>query len=164
MLTGRLEALRLTLSQVDDRVAAVKSNAAEIEEAIYRMLQEALYTLSTLSDYKISVLGAVQVELQRQVDHIGWMENFLKYQKEVLAPLDFLQAWERHMTLRAEVHNGLNVASTVDVEPDIEVPASSQCCLVSVFVCVWVCLCVFHAVCSPWVVAAMCCGYRWRGG
>jgi hypothetical protein len=34
----------------------------------------------------MSGLAAVQIEVQRQLEHVNWMESFLKYQKEARVP------------------------------------------------------------------------------
>ena len=58
LMTVRQTALRNQISVLDERLATVKQNAASVEEKIYRILQDALYTLQTLTDRKVR--GGVQ--------------------------------------------------------------------------------------------------------
>ena len=103
MLSVRQQVLRTMLGEIDERMQMIKRNTSEVEESLYRMLQEALLQLQAQADKKVcestcaricvmltsnlwgqtSALAAVQVELQRQVEHMIWMESFLKYEKEV---------------------------------------------------------------------------------
>lgn len=42
---------------------------------------------------KMGVVLAQQFELQRQMDMIEWSESFLRLQRSVLPPADYLAAW-----------------------------------------------------------------------
>ncbi|KAL8450784.1 hypothetical protein Emag_003072 [Eimeria magna] len=50
----------------------------------------------------MGVVMTQQFELQRQLDMIEWGESFLRLQRSVLPPADYLAAWLRHCRLRDE--------------------------------------------------------------
>ena len=41
----------------------------------------------------MGIVLSQQFELQRQLDMIEWSENFLRLQRSVLPPADYLAAW-----------------------------------------------------------------------
>ncbi|KAL8435672.1 hypothetical protein ACSSS7_002333 [Eimeria intestinalis] len=51
----------------------------------------------------MGVVMTQQFELQRQLDMIEWGESFLRLQRSVLPPADYLAAWLRHCRLRDEI-------------------------------------------------------------
>ena len=53
LLTARHQALRNQLGVNEERLNILKRNVAEVEEMIYRILQEALVTLQQQSDKKV---------------------------------------------------------------------------------------------------------------
>ncbi|CDJ54034.1 BBOX Zn finger domain containing protein, related [Eimeria brunetti] len=46
-----------------------------------------------------------QFELQRQLGVIEWSENFIRLQRSVLPPADYLAAWLRHCRIRDEIES-----------------------------------------------------------
>ena len=41
-----------------------------------------------------------QLELERQIQYIDWVESFLQYQQQRSTPVQFLCGWQRHKHLR----------------------------------------------------------------
>ncbi|CDI84542.1 hypothetical protein EAH_00053460, partial [Eimeria acervulina] len=52
---------------------------------------------------KMGIVLSQQFELQRQLDMIEWSENFLRLQRSVLPPADYLAAW--HCRIRDEIES-----------------------------------------------------------
>lgn len=55
MLSVRQQVLRNMLGDIDERMQLIKRNTAEVEESLYRMLQEALLQLQAQADKKVLV-------------------------------------------------------------------------------------------------------------
>ncbi|OEH78591.1 hypothetical protein cyc_00074 [Cyclospora cayetanensis] len=53
----------------------------------------------------MGVVLCQQLELQRQMDMMEWEESFLRLQRSILPPADYLAAWLRHCRLRDEVES-----------------------------------------------------------
>lgn len=87
--------LRNQLKAVDDKIKIVKDNTAEAEHELYEKLEKALETLHAHAQTKLNILLADQIELRRRYEEIQWAESFLKYQREVLEPQNYLKAWFR---------------------------------------------------------------------
>ncbi|CDI84544.1 Chromosome II, complete genome, related [Eimeria acervulina] len=75
-------------------------------------LTQKLESLQSLIEYfiactedKMGIVLSQQFELQRQLDMIEWSENFLRLQRSVLPPADYLAAWLRHCRLRDEMES-----------------------------------------------------------
>jgi polyhydroxyalkanoate synthesis regulator phasin len=89
--------LRNQLKTVDDRIKVITDNAREAENELYEKLEKALETLHALTQTKLNVLLADQIELRRRYEEIQWAESFLKYQREALEPQSYLKAWFRYV-------------------------------------------------------------------
>ena len=103
LLAERQAELRLNLRAVDAKLQEVNRNSAEVEEKIYKALQDALFELQDATQKRMSALLAEEVELRRQLQHIDWIESFLDRQREEASPVDFLNAWKCHVQLRGDV-------------------------------------------------------------
>ncbi len=103
LVSQRQAEIRAHLAAVEGKVRDINRNAAEVEEQIYQMLQEALFQLQDQTKQRINILRAEEVELQRQLHHIDWVESFLEQQREVAQPVDFLYSWKCHVQLRGDV-------------------------------------------------------------
>jgi hypothetical protein len=48
------------------------------------------------------LLLSEEFESRRQLEQIEWHEMFLKYQRQLLTPSDFLYRWNKHMRLKID--------------------------------------------------------------
>ena len=99
----------------------MNENATEVEENIYKILQEALRMLHEETQKKLSFLLADQVEIKRQHEQIQWLQSFLRYQMDILSPADYLNAWSRYLVLRSDLISLNPLPTTTDVQPDMRV-------------------------------------------
>jgi len=103
LIAQRQGELRQSLRAVDAKLREVNRNSAEVEELIYKTLQDALFQLQDLTQEKLNVLLSEEVELRRQLEHVDWTETFLDQEREEATPVDFLNAWKCHVQLRADI-------------------------------------------------------------
>jgi hypothetical protein len=112
------------LKTIDDKLQAVQSNSATVEEALYQKLQDALYQLQDATQRKMNVLLSEELELRRQLQQIEWSETFIRVMQETLPPMSFISAWERHAALRshlyAQLSAGLSSRVLTEVQPDMK--------------------------------------------
>ncbi|KAM3142405.1 hypothetical protein pb186bvf_005562 [Paramecium bursaria] len=126
LIEKRKNQLAELLQQIDLKIKDVNKNASYVENRIYQILQEALLQLQEETQKKMSYLIGDQLELKRQYDQIQWMESFLKYEQEVLAPQDYLTSWSRHVGLRNDILNIQNIPQLTIVQPDIRIEGKLQ--------------------------------------
>lgn len=69
------------------------------------MFEKALVKLESISKQKLSYIMGEQLEIRRQYDYIQWMESFLRYEKDVLPPNDFLMAWTKYIHIKPDTRN-----------------------------------------------------------
>lgn len=69
------------------------------------MFEKALVKLESISKQKLSYIMGEQLEIRRQYDYIQWMESFLRYEKDVLPPNDFLMAWTKYIYIKPDTRN-----------------------------------------------------------
>lgn len=91
-----------------------------MEENIYLILQEALRMLHEETQKKLSFLIADQVEIKRKYEQIQWIQQFLRYQMDILSPADYLNAWSRYLVLRNDLIS-VPLPVETDVQPDMRV-------------------------------------------
>jgi hypothetical protein len=91
--------LKNQLKKVDENIKMITDNARRAENDLYGRLEKALAVLQALTETKLNVLLADQIELRRRYEEIQWAESFLKYQSEVLKPQDYLKSWFRYQCL-----------------------------------------------------------------
>ena len=60
------------LSVLNQKLGQVKKNSALVEEAIYQILQEALFQLQDETQRKLNMLLGEELELRRRFAHIEW--------------------------------------------------------------------------------------------
>jgi hypothetical protein len=115
ILQSRTTDIKQRLACVDEKLRQVNKNSAEIEEQIYQMLQEALFQLQDETQRKMNKLLGEELELRRQLEQIGWVDNFLNKQRTDASPVQFLEAWKNHLQLRDELHElGVEHKSVLD--------------------------------------------------
>ncbi|EAR84469.2 B-box zinc finger protein (macronuclear) [Tetrahymena thermophila SB210] len=91
------------LTNIDQKIKDVSSKSKNIEDRIYKLLEDGLKLLQQKTKEKMCILIGDQLELKRQYDQIQWIESFLKYQQNVLNPAEYLKAWSRHSQLRNKI-------------------------------------------------------------
>ncbi|KNC46156.1 uncharacterized protein AMSG_00274 [Thecamonas trahens ATCC 50062] len=111
------------LSGIDSSLRAVQANAAAAEERIYELLQAALFQLQVSTQAKLALLLGDELEMRRQLGELEHMDAFLTYQRSVLKPTNFLEAWNKHLLLRAEIHDTApeSLRPLSDVQADLQV-------------------------------------------
>lgn len=85
--------LRSQLKTVDEKIKVIMENTREAENELCDRLEKALETLHAHSQAKLNVLLSDQIEIRRRYEEVQWAESFLKYQREVLEPQNYLKAW-----------------------------------------------------------------------
>jgi len=105
LLDQRKAALAQLLGRVDERLQQLKQCSEDVEARIYKLLGDALLQLQEEHQKKVSALLSAQLELKRQSEEVAWVEGFLEYQRGVLSPPLFLQAWERHLSHRGDLRS-----------------------------------------------------------
>ena len=77
----RLEACRELLTQrrsiINDKLAEVQNNSKLVEESLYTMLQDALFSLQDETQRKLNMLLGEELEIRRRLAHIDWTEDCL---------------------------------------------------------------------------------------
>ncbi|CDJ54036.1 hypothetical protein, conserved [Eimeria brunetti] len=106
-LTQKLEALQSLIDQA-------RCNCRSVEQRCYSILEESMNQLRACTEDKMGTVLSQQFELQRQLDMIEWSENFLRLQRSVLPPADYLAACDacpmgmirlRHCRIRDEMES-----------------------------------------------------------
>jgi len=121
ILEKRKSALTDLLNNIDSTIKEINENATEVEEQIYQLLQEALRMLHEETQKKLSFLIADQVEIKRQYEQISWIQNFLRYQMDILNPADYLNTWSKFLLLKNDLINLTPVPTPTNIQPDMRV-------------------------------------------
>ncbi|XP_026193312.1 uncharacterized protein LOC34622905 [Cyclospora cayetanensis] len=104
-LEMRRKELNARLDAVQKLIDGGRRNCRSIEQRCYAILEEAMNQLRSCTEDKMGVVLCQQFELQRQMDMIEWGESFLRLQRSILPPADYLAAWLRHCRLRDEMES-----------------------------------------------------------
>ena len=89
-----------SLEKVDDKLRLINDNSAKIEEEVYELLQDTLLSLQEHTQSKMNALLSEEMELRRQFEQLNWMEEFLEYSKDRVAPTDALEMMHTHVIAR----------------------------------------------------------------
>jgi hypothetical protein len=92
------------LQGVDARLRAVHRNVERAEAQIVDAFERAVRELRSLTHARHAALLSEELELRRQLQHVAWVEGFLRRQRAQLPPVDFLRDWGRHAALRSSLH------------------------------------------------------------
>ncbi|CAK4187274.1 unnamed protein product [Aphanomyces euteiches] len=122
LVEARKQLIATKTKQIQERATDVRRNMSEVEAHIRSSLEIALARLADEGKAKLGILKCEELELARQIQQIEWTETFLASQRNVLAPVDFLAAWNQHKPLRAEQREFpvVHLASAECVKPDIQ--------------------------------------------
>eukprot|EP00698_Gefionella_okellyi_P026326 TRINITY_DN9979_c0_g1_i1.p1 TRINITY_DN9979_c0_g1~~TRINITY_DN9979_c0_g1_i1.p1 ORF type:complete len:611 (-),score=136.11 TRINITY_DN9979_c0_g1_i1:121-1908(-) len=124
LLESRKSTIGGQLRAVDDRLRAVRGNSQAVEEAIYQALQDALTTLQTLTQRKLTALLGEELELRRQMQQIEWVENFASMASNALPPTRFLTVWRAHAALRSELQHPQPTKGPQEIHADLQLHGS----------------------------------------
>jgi len=115
--------IKSKLKKLDEKIKEINDNASHAEQEIYRILTQALDSLSKRTQEKLDIYLADQIELRRQYEDIQWSECFLKYQYEVLPPKYYLRCWFNHIQRKTDfiLNRDFEMGSTL---PDLVVKGS----------------------------------------
>ncbi|KAL8431405.1 hypothetical protein Efla_001760 [Eimeria flavescens] len=105
ILERRRKDLNERLEAIQKLIDAARCNCRSVEQRCYAILEESMNQLRSCTEDKMGVVMTQQFELQRQLDLIEWGESFLRLQRSVLPPADYLAAWLRHCRLRDEMES-----------------------------------------------------------
>lgn len=129
----RRQAIIQYLHKIDERVEEVHKNSADVQEELYRRLQEAMLKLQARTQNKLSTLFGDEAELQRQLSQLDWMDSFLEYERGILPPLEFLNAWTAHSNARGDLlkrptmaRPNLEVQANLGVSGDLSITEDGQ--------------------------------------
>eukprot|EP01112_Ceratiomyxa_fruticulosa_P001217 TRINITY_DN1121_c0_g2_i1.p1 TRINITY_DN1121_c0_g2~~TRINITY_DN1121_c0_g2_i1.p1 ORF type:complete len:764 (-),score=147.66 TRINITY_DN1121_c0_g2_i1:176-2467(-) len=126
LMDGRKQGILTQLSLLDQRLKEINQNSQEIEERIYAMLRDALFQLQQETQKKLAVLLGEELELRRQLEQMDWLEGFLRLNRQMLPPTQFLSSWNRHSQLRSDMHGFAHARAQLDVYPDIRLRATIE--------------------------------------
>ncbi|KAF0695153.1 Aste57867_14016 [Aphanomyces stellatus] len=122
LVESRKQLILTKLRQIQAREADIEANRSDVEALIRSSLAQALLRLDEEAKAKRDVLRCEELELQRQLQHMEWTDAFLASQRHVLAPIDFLAAWNQHKPLRVEQREFpvVHLPSIESVKPDLQ--------------------------------------------
>ncbi len=101
----------------------MNQNSKEIEDQIYEILKSALHKLHEITYLKLKLLLSEKIEISKRINEIGWLESFLKYQKDLTGMSSFLKIWSKHLNFRDQLLNLPDIAPK-NVIPDIKLNGS----------------------------------------
>lgn len=104
LLEERRRSIREALTTIDGKLSAIRANSASVEEALYQMLQDALFALQDETQRKMNALLSADLELRRQLQALDWHSSFVGIMQHTLPPMSFVSAWEKHTALKASLH------------------------------------------------------------
>lgn len=126
MLDSRKQRIEGQLAAVGERVKAIESNAAEVQQQLEDLYKRALSDLKNITKKKLNVLKGDIVELHREAAEIRHLESFLEYQRTGGNATQFILDWAYHQRLRGELHAFPHFRETIDVLPDIRINGAIQ--------------------------------------
>ena len=113
----RLQACRELLAQrrsvINDKLAEIQNNSKLVEESLYAMLQDALFSLQDETQRKLNILLGEELEIRRRLAHIDWAEGCLSRFRSELGPPDFVHAWRNHRTVRKSLYKYRDIGASV---------------------------------------------------
>lgn len=105
ILERRRRDLNERLEEIQKLIDGARRNCRSVEQRCYAILEESMNQLRSCTEDKMGIVLSQQFELQRQMDMIEWGESFLRLQRSVLPPADYLAAWLCHCRLRDEMES-----------------------------------------------------------
>jgi len=111
------------LQNVDERLRTVHLNASTVERQLRDILKRALDKLQAETQARLNLLLSDESELRRQMHYFEWLESFIRYQKDVVDPVEFLSSCRHHLSLLREAPNEV-LTTSPEVLNDCEVQGS----------------------------------------
>lgn len=126
VLENRRNTIHSQISMVQERAKSVEQNAIEVQQQLEEIFKKAQHDLKTITKKKLNILKGDVVELNRQLEEMQHLGNFLDYQRTGGMATQFILDWTHHQKLRAELHTFAHFRETVDVQPDIRINGHIQ--------------------------------------
>lgn len=99
------------LQKIEEQRDEVTKNAEEMETYLRELFKTALVNLHDITQLKVSSLLSVEAELRRRAEEVEWMDEFIAYQKEMVAPVAFLDSYSQHSLVKKERFKELSTVS-----------------------------------------------------
>ncbi len=90
------------LKTIEQQRFDVTRNAEEMETYLRELFKTALVNLHDITQLKMSALLSAEAEMRRRVEELEWMNQFITYQKEMVAPVPFLDSFQHHNLTKRE--------------------------------------------------------------
>eukprot|EP01001_Neometanema_parovale_P008686 NODE_4950_length_997_cov_145.678490_g4743_i0.p1 GENE.NODE_4950_length_997_cov_145.678490_g4743_i0~~NODE_4950_length_997_cov_145.678490_g4743_i0.p1 ORF type:complete len:304 (-),score=35.62 NODE_4950_length_997_cov_145.678490_g4743_i0:85-897(-) len=97
---GKARRIAAQLQNIDDRLRKVHGNAKSVEKQLREIFRREIEKVQVDTQRKLSLLLSDEAELRRQLHYYEWLDAFLKYQKDVVDPVDFLHSFRYHSALQ----------------------------------------------------------------
>ena len=123
--------IQQSLEKVDDKLRLINDNSAKIEEQVYELLQDTLLSLQEHTQSKMNALLSEEMELRRQFEQLNWMEEFLEYSKDRVAPTDALEMMRTHVVARQTLERMWKEPRLDSIKADIVLSGSMSVSLES---------------------------------
>lgn len=111
------------IAAINSRARAIEKMGVQLEASLDEMYKKSMKELRDIIQLKLTVLLGDELELERQIEEMDRLENFLKYQQQGDATT-YLFNWSRHQQLRAKMHDFRFFRSSIDVLLDAKITGS----------------------------------------
>ena len=98
---------------------------------MYELLQDTLLSLQEHTQSKMNALLSEEMELRRQFEQLNWMEEFLEYSKDRVAPTDALEMMRTHVVARQTLERMWKEPRLDSIKADIVLSGSMSVSLES---------------------------------
>lgn len=128
LIQSRQNVIKDRVKLIRDRITEIENNSKTIEQQIRQCMEIALAQVAKERKQKVKTLSGEELELKRQLEHIDWAEGFLCQQRNMLDPVDFLNAWNHHKLLRTELREFpvMHTPNAENVKADIQLVGRIQ--------------------------------------
>lgn len=109
------------ISLCESRLNDVISNQAQIEREINRIATQAIDQSKQLAGEKCLVIRSCKKELERKLEELEKLTQFISTQKLSAGPLAFLRAYDRHNVLMHELEDSHDLPQDPRVDGDLVV-------------------------------------------
>ncbi len=109
------------VDSIQQRAKAVEQRQSQLEAELEQLYRKALNDLRKQTERKLNILLGDQLELERQVQEINYLEQFLEYQQTGIDVFPLLFNWSKHLLMRQNLHDFRHFRNEIDVWPDLKV-------------------------------------------
>ncbi len=120
---------------LERRRTEICENAKSMEAELRELFKKSISRLHELTQLKLSDLLSEEAELRRRLEEIEWMNQFIQYQKQNVTPVNFLDSFAQHNSLKKERAQSMDLTlgsisqALEEVKPDIQ--ASGEMVVIS---------------------------------